>query len=248
MKRKAEPKKENLERWLLTYADLITLLLAFFVVLYATSRVDVQQFKAVAESLHRAFNTGPVDVSGSSSSLLSNSSGLLPDLAAIEAADFKRISDALTGLARKEGISESLRLRQGQDTIVISLSNNLLFDSGSADLRVEAAGVLDEVAAQLRGMPNFFRIEGHTDNVPIHTEQFPSNWELSTARATNVLRWIVDRDHIDPRRGYAAGFADTRPVASNDTPEGRALNRRADIVILYPPPAGVATSTPTAGR
>ncbi|MEA2641380.1 MAG: chemotaxis protein MotB, partial [Chloroflexota bacterium] len=120
------------------------------------------------------------------------------------------------------------------DGVLVSISGNALFDSGKADLKPAGLAVLDVLANQLRPTTNQIRIEGHTDNIAISTPLFPSNWELSAARATTVVRYLIERGGIRPQQLIAAGYGDQRPVASNDTREGRARNRRVDVVILTP--------------
>lgn len=121
-----------------------------------------------------------------------------------------------------------------RDGVVISLAGNVLFDSGRAELRPQGLDLLDDLAAKLRDMPNDIRIEGHTDNVAIATSLYPSNWELSSARATTVGRYLIEHGGIAAKRVGAVGYGEWRPVASNDSREGRAQNRRVDVVILFP--------------
>ena len=122
-----------------------------------------------------------------------------------------------------------------EENIIIRLADNLLFPSASASIREDALPLLDIVGSILEDLPNQIRVEGHTDNVPVGTERYPTNWELSSARATAVLRYLVEQTGLEAGRAFAAGFGEFRPETSNLTPEGRALNRRADIVVLYPP-------------
>jgi chemotaxis protein MotB len=136
-----------------------------------------------------------------------------------------------------------------REGIVISLAGNLLFDSGKSDLKPQGLVLLDSVAERLKTMTNEIRIEGHTDNVPIATPLYPSNWELSSARAITVGRYLSENDGISPTRLAAAGYGEFRPVAPNDTRDGRARNRRVDLVILFPQlqaqPQTVAGSRPS---
>jgi chemotaxis protein MotB len=129
--------------------------------------------------------------------------------------------------------------------VVIRVSDRLLFASASAELNPEALPLLRVVAGVLRGISSDVRVEGHTDDVPVLSERYATNWELSSARATTVLRFLVEEGDVEARRMVAAGYAEFRPLASNTTPEGRALNRRADIVLTAPPPR---TATPAAAR
>ncbi len=255
MSRKAqeEAKKENHERWIVSYADMITLLLAAFVVLYAMSNPDVTKLERVRESIEEAFSPNVLRGSfGASPIFEGGAGGLVPTLAELRSRDLVKLTDQLGEAARRLGAVSGIQIRSDEETITVSLADNLLFDSGSAELRPGSQQVLSAVAALLRDLPNQLRIEGHTDNVPVNNPEYPTNWELSAARATAVARYLIEREGIPPERISIAGFADTRPIADNSTPEGRALNRRADIVILYPSEddlqralGGRAAATPT---
>jgi chemotaxis protein MotB len=227
-------KPENHERWIVSYADMVTLLFALFVVLYATSDANPQKLQAVHNSIDQAFSIGVLQGSNGSSAVLQNGGGITPSLAEIKSNNLAALSETLSGFAQANNLEGKIQVRSDADSIIISLQDNLLFDSGSADLRPGSQDVLLQVANALQGLPNQMRIEGHTDNIPVNSPDFPTNWELSAARASRVLRFLRDQGGLTANKLFLAGFADTQPVASNDTPEGRALNRRADIVILYP--------------
>lgn len=236
MRRKNKAAKaENHERWLLTYADLITLLLVFFIVLYAGSQEDQKKFEALAQGLRSAFhNPAATSGAGGSSAVFTGSGAANAAGSQQELADFQSITAILERVASERGLGDRISLRMEPDRIVIGLTSDLLFQSGSATLRPSAGPVLDAVAEALRGKPNEIRIEGHTDNIPINTMEFNSNWELSAARATAVLRELVDNGGLPADRLFAAAYGDARPKADNATAEGRAANRRAEIVVLYP--------------
>lgn len=236
MSRKAPEaeKPENHERWIVSYADMVTLLFALFVVLYATSDANPQKLQSVRVSIEQAFSIGVLQGSNGSSAVLNQGGGLTPSLNDIRSNTFEGLNQTLSKFAAANGLEGKIQLRSDATSITISLADNLLFDPGSAELRPGSVDVLLQVADALRGLPNQIRIEGHTDNIPPNTPEYPTNWELSTARATRVLRVLVEQGGLQPAKLHAAGYADTRPLAANDTPEGRALNRRADIVILYP--------------
>jgi len=245
MSRKAKAAKaENHERWLITYADLITLLLVFFIVLYAGSQEDSKKFAILAQGLRSAFNNA-ADSGGGGTSPLFVGSGSTNAGGLQEQQDFESITAILQKVAKDRGVEDRIGLRMEPDRIVISLTSDLLFASGGASVRPGADPVLAAVAEALRGKANEIRIEGHTDNIPINTVEFNSNWELSAARATAVLRKLVDDFHLPPNHLFAAAYADTHPRASNSTAEGRAANRRAEIVVLYQPVA-IAEPTPPA--
>lgn len=227
--------KENRERWLLTYADLITLLLAFFVIMYAISNTDIVKYLNLRGSLADAFNvgvrTGEVTDSIRESGQVSQP-GAIPGITSPEVTS---VETQLESLQQGKGEFEEIVQFVGQrpEGIAIGLADALLFVSGSAELRSEGAERLALLAEALRPMPNDLRIEGHTDNISPGSERFPTNWELSTARAVAVARFL-EGTGIAPFRLSAFGFAEHRPLASNNDPATRGQNRRVEIVILNP--------------
>jgi chemotaxis protein MotB len=243
---------ENSERWLLTYADLITLLMVFFVVLYSMGRADVAKFARLQAALQRAFNTevlkGSIptslkgqDGAGDPSSILDGGSSMpQPPPGSTEGQLISTVEDlrkAINALPPPMQARAQVDVGTTMDGVVISLAGNVLFDSGKADLRPEGLKLLDTLTNRLRVMPNDLRIEGHTDDTPINTPLYPTNWELSSARATSVARYFSERGGIPPARLTAAGYGEFRPATPNTTREGRARNRRVDIVILNAPSA-----------
>ncbi len=260
-KHEAEAEKENGERWLLTYADLITLLMIFFVVLYSISKVDANKFQAIADSLSKALGGGTparIEISNSISGpkpmvsgnppAKSSSSG--PENQDKPPADASQAKNQGQGNANQENmtiegikaqldkfaadnhIQTSLVSSIEERGLVVSIRDTLLFDSGKAEITPRAHEILAMVSSVLAAAPNYIKVEGHTDNVPIQTAQFPSNWELSVLRATNVVQLLISEGHIASVRLSATGYGEYRPVATNDTDAGRARNRRVDLVIL----------------
>ncbi len=229
-RRQAPAKQENSERWLLTYADLITLLLVFFVVLYSISKADARQFTRLSGSLQRAFNNqvldgfDPTSVEGNFGNLTANS--MLED--------FVETRSQLIRQLPSHELPEGVTVFPSKDGFTIRFANNILFSSGRADLNPEAEPVLQAVGAVLHSMPNEVRIEGHTDNVPINTPLFPSNWELSASRAIAVATFFIERSGFDPAHVAAVGYGEYRPLADNSQRETRALNRRIDILVVNP--------------
>lgn len=222
------------ERWLLTYADLITLLLAFFIILYAMSKSDYHKMYDLSRALSSAFHAsqgGNKDVMPPSDpSVLKGGFSVLP-----ESAQMMQLQEQLekqiakeNGPQGMEGVNTTLTERG----LVVSLASSAFFESGEADLRPEARGVLASVAKNLIKSGRNIMIEGHTDNTPITTARYPSNWELSTARATTVVRWLIAAYHLPPDRLSASGYGEYHPLVANTTPENRSRNRRVDIVIL----------------
>ena len=233
MARLEEPEKpENHERWLITYADMITLLMVFFIVLYASSIVDSNKFQSLAASLQQAFN---VDVlQGFDLETTSADPAAAEALVAALKQDVESLRselDALRGPALSRG---DIAVEVNREGILISIYGNLLFDSGKATINYEALDVLQRVARAIATKPYPMRVEGHTDNIPIDTQVYPSNWELSTARATAVVRYLIDSG-ISPQRVQAVGYGETRPLNGNLNRDQRARNRRVDIQLIYLP-------------
>lgn len=207
-------------RWLLTYADLITLLMAFFIVMYAMSSLDVGKYRALAQSLRGA--------------LVGNSFVELP-LAGTQGAEpgsLEAVGREVAGALAEMGLEGQGAVFRTERGVVISLYGAVLFDLGKADIRPEAMPVLDRVATALSRLPNYVSVEGSTDDLPINTALFPTNWELSVRRATTVVRYFVERHGLDPRRFLAVGYGEYQPMFPNDSEANRARNRRVDIVLL----------------
>ncbi|MFP5502177.1 MAG: flagellar motor protein MotB [Candidatus Sericytochromatia bacterium] len=223
------------ERWLLTYADLITLLLAFFIIMYAMSETDAKKMEELARSLQSTFHLssgGGTDAAlpPASNDMLTGGGALLPEAKAL-----MEIQEQLEReLASQNGAeaAQSVTTSLNQRGLVISLANSAFFDSGEASLRPEARNVLKTVAGTLKSSKRFIMVEGHTDNTPINTARYPSNWELSTARATTVVRYLITDYGLPPKRLSAAGYGEYYPLVANTTFENRARNRRVDLVIL----------------
>lgn len=262
-KREPEAEKDNAERWMLTYLDLITLLMIFFVVLYSMSKVDAARFQAVAESLNKALSGGtPAKIematspagpslfqSGTPSStttvpgngtdpnntshtyLEANGENDAQGNIDAENLTIEGIKAKLDKFAADNGIQSKLVSSMEERGLVVSIQETLLFESGSADIDRRAHQILRNISTVLASAPNQIRVEGHTDNLPINTAQFPSNWELSVIRATHVLH-ILQGEGVAPSRLSAAGYGEYRPIASNDTAEGQNRNRRIDLIIL----------------
>ncbi len=144
----------------------------------------------------------------------------------------------MSRIAAEMGAEGQINVVLEKEGIAINLSGNLLFDSGRADLRPDSTKVLDRIAERVRNIPNEIRVEGHTDNIPVDTDLYPTNWELSVARATVVTRYLIEVGNIQPQRLSARGYGEYRPVTDNSTRENRALNRRVEILIMYPNGSG----------
>ena len=223
-KRYVEP--ENRDRWMVSYADFVTLLFAFFVSLYALSNVNETKYKKLSESLSAAFRPA----SQHSVQAPSEFPRIVERFTTVFSPSYRRVVEVLQGLERSEGVT----LLYDQNSITIRVAETNLFSPASDELRAEARPVLDEVASVLEGIEQDVRIEGHTDNIPINTPGFPSNWDLSTARSLTVLKYFINNHGLVPGRFSAVGYGEFSPIETNDTPDGRMKNSRVDIMILTP--------------
>lgn len=227
------------ERWLVSYADFITLLFAFFVVLFATGQSDHSKKVELEASIQSAFQEmGLFEAHTKMPPLpMANGNGeapqlnsLLKTMAAQTPDPMKEVTQRIAEAAAPEIAKGTIGIHETPNGLVVSLEEAGFFDSGAADIRTSALPVLARIAAVLPESP--LRVEGHTDNVPIHTAQFASNWELSSARASSIGRLLLKYPNIRPENLSVAGYAEFHPAASNDTAEGRARNRRVDLVLL----------------
>ena len=246
MSKKKHPEHVNHERWLVSYADFITLLFAFFVVLFASSQSDRKKQVKLAAAMQSAFTplgtfeahskTPPLTDLSSASVSNAAPAALTPPLPSTSRRETPEATEKRLTKFLAEQVSAgrirpgSITMRITPDGLIISLHEAGFFPSGSAEIRATSIPLLSMLAATLPAGP--LRVEGHTDNVPIHTAQFATNWELSTARATAIARLLLEQGSIDPPNLSAAGYAEYHPVASNATEDGRLQNRRVDIILL----------------
>jgi len=248
MSRKKNHEHVNHERWLVSYADFITLLFAFFVVMFASSQSDKAKMASLAVSMQTAFKDNAIFMAHSDKPPLDDQAPISPPAASQnnivpssseQQLEAQQLKDELQSAVANDILDDSVSIRDTSAGLIISLSEAGFFDSGSAEIRKQALPTLTKLALALVKAPNNIRVEGHTDDRPIHSAQFDSNWELSTMRATRIARFFMNAPLADPARFSAAGYAQFHPVASNDTEEGRAKNRRVDIVLL---PLGTSNS------
>lgn len=226
---------------MVTYGDMVTLILTFFVLLFSLASLDATKFQKAAESLRGALGVLP---GGPSLLETRPPDALVPapspeePLSPEEERDrrdreqLEQLEQTALALLKQAGISSEVAVERHQRGLVLRFAANVLFESGKAELKPEALRIVDSVIPLLAGIPNEVRVEGHTDNVPIQTIQFPTNWELSTARATTVIRRFVEIHGLDPRRLSAAGYGEYRPLTGNGDEAGRQLNRRVDVVLM----------------
>ncbi|TXF11832.1 flagellar motor protein MotD [Pelomicrobium methylotrophicum] len=242
-RRRRHEDHENHERWMVSYADFITLLFAFFVVMYAISSVNEGKYRVLSESLLSAFrnvvhSSDLVYVDPRPAGRIVVAPAMPRPATPAEDAERRREAERMRVIARDilKALEPLVQERQVRVTetrlgIAVEINAAVLFAPGRARLEANSERVLRAVAAVLRDDDHLVRVEGHTDDVPIATREFPSNWELSTARAASVVRVFMD-EGVEGRRLSAVGYSSYRPVASNDTPEGRSRNRRVTVMIL----------------
>ncbi len=265
--KKKHHEEEVGEAWLLPYSDLMTLLLAIFIVLFAASQMDEGKTEALAEAFRQNIvesggggmlsndgesiinlypgapitepSTGDGDSEGVGEGTMDGTSNIEGAREALyellgqqEVNNLEDVQAQLEELFQQENMDTSISSRIDERGLVISLDNAILFDSGSAQIKHENEDTLLKIASTVSELDNYIRIEGHTDNRPINTAVYPSNWELSAARATSVVKLFRDSGGISPEKMVAVGYAEFKPVADNATAEGRAKNRRIDIIVL----------------
>lgn len=240
-RKKKHEEHVNHERWLVSYADFITLLFAFFVTMYASSRVDGTKMGYVVDSIQKAFGAIPLsEVSGGGNSVMPNvTSTSRPGVVSVSSggAEKENVQKAAEEVKKaletdKSSTNQAVTVATNERGLVISIADKVFFDPGQATIREEVKPALDSIAKALLKVHNHIRIEGHTDNVPINTPQFPSNWELSTSRATAIIRHFLTKYPFDPKKLSAAGYGEYRPLVPNNAYSERIKNRRVDIVIL----------------
>jgi chemotaxis protein MotB len=266
--RRKKHKGGNHERWLVSYADFVTMIFALFVVLFSSARKDVSRQADMATAIAAAFSElGLFSPHTTTPPLTPQMSASAQSVAVVahnaESSDFIGSAQQRTDLLElkkhletelaPEIRQQTVALRLSKDGLVISLLEAGFFDSGSSMYKTSSAPIIARIASRLKLLPNELRVEGHTDDLPIHSSLFASNWELSTARATTIARLLIEQYQFDPTKLSAAGYAQYRPFTSNSDESGRAQNRRVDIVVLprvmnglVKPLPGVAQSTKAA--
>jgi chemotaxis protein MotB len=222
-------------RWLLTYADMITLLLALFIILFAISTISKVKLQRLATDISAGFSSIDAINNPPNGGTTGSEQGQTQEANMASATQMKASLDKYIAKQKLQA-KVSTRLDK-QGLIITLLSDKTYYDSGSAELRPETKQLLDAVAHQLRSAKNDVRVDGYTDNVPIATSIYPTNWELSAARASGVTRYLVEHDQLSPARISLAGYGEFHPKYPNDTDSHRQQNRRVDIVILTGAPS-----------
>ena len=238
-KRKKEEEEHVSEAWLLPYADLLTLLLALFIVLFASSEVDARKFDQISDSFNSVFTGGSgINESGSSVEELNAEDNIdeSPPTAIEEAEDqneLAELQERVEGFIDERGLEGQFTTRLSDDGLLLSIKDNILFNVGEAEIREEALETAGDMSELLvLNPPRNIIISGHTDDTPIANADFSTNWELSVMRAVHFMEIVLENPDLDPRDFSAKGFGEFEPVASNDTAEGRAQNRRVEVLIL----------------
>lgn len=258
-RKRKRPEDKGAPKWLVTYSDMVTLVLVFFILLFSMSQIDITKFetitrsfqsRAVLDFLPSAVPSEDItadDVEGQGGDDLGSTDdgdggddddidldGVLDQLEEWEkkADALARLMENVEDFLASEGLGDVISANRTEEGVHLVLQDSILFDSGEAIILESGIPFLDEVGRLLHGINNTVRVEGHTDSRPISTYRYPSNWELSGARAGGVVRHFIEEQDLNPERFLIAGYGDTRPVAENDTPENMSKNRRVEIVIL----------------
>ncbi len=229
------------ESWLVPYADILTLLLALFIVLFASADANKTKFTQMAQSLSAAFSGSP--------SVFDNNTAISPEINSSkpdqskdesvkeqahlrETVQLLEVKKEIDKYINKNNLAGDLTTALTEDGLMIRIKDSALFPSGSADLRPDSQRFGTEIAKMLTTLPQQIVVSGHTDNVPINTREFPSNWELSSKRAVNFMKFLLAQGNLQPGRFSAIGYGEYRSMAANDVEEGRAKNRRVEVLIM----------------
>ncbi|WP_406686437.1 flagellar motor protein MotS [Rossellomorea vietnamensis] len=237
MKRRRRPASQSpgAPKWMVTFSDLITLILVFFILLFSMSQIDIVKFRTIADSFQQRQilefypSVIPFDNPSAEPKVESGESkGREAEQ------DLNSLLSNIQSYLKENELTDVVVATRSERGVVLVLQEQALFASGEATVLPDAYPFLDKVGGLLSEIPNFVKVEGHTDNRPINTYRFPSNWELSSARASSVVRYLITTEDLDPKRFIAVGYGDTRPVAPNDKVENLQKNRRVEVIITDP--------------
>lgn len=247
-KRKRDIEEEHMdETWLVPYSDILTLLLALFIILFAAGQIDQKKYERIMAGFTSAFTGGTfvfdsssdmdIDISDSNAgmvdSIVTNEEPTVFSPEEQEELDMGNMKEKIDQYIKDNNLSAVLETTITEEMLMITIRDYALFDSGSAMVKEEAQKLATIIADILSEYPNYnVEIAGHTDNLPINTPQFPSNWDLSTQRSLNFMKYLLKSGDFDHSRFRVIGYGEYQPIASNDTPEGRAKNRRVEVNIL----------------
>lgn len=240
MRKKKPQEHVNTERYMLTYSDMITLLMMFFIVMYASSNVDAVKYQEISDSFKIAFSGGQTIV-GSGDSMDAQKTNRTTkqdnvnekvDEVQDEASELQQVKQTIDKYITQNNMGGSVSTEIEERGLVVSIRDTLFFDSGKTDVKPELQKKIVEIGNILNSIDNYIRIEGHTDNIPISNYKYMDNLDLSTARANAVLRVLQNQAHVNAKRLTSMGYGEQRPVSDNNTEAGRAKNRRVDIVVI----------------
>ncbi len=243
-KKKKHEEHENHERWLVSYADFITLLFAFFVILYATSQKDLAKQQEVQKSIAKAFD--PMvefgGLIGKFIDLNDNQAIIPPPIPVVpQEGSIQEVQNAIERVLESEmgekEFHDLVEVRHDRVGVRVALQASGFFDSGSTLIREESLAALTKIGKVLKATGRDLIVEGHTDNQPISSSKYASNWELSAVRATTIVRYLISRHEIPAAKLAAIAYSDQRPLGPNDTPENRSKNRRIEVLIVMNPQA-----------
>jgi chemotaxis protein MotB len=243
MSRKKPEKKSISQEWLTTYSDMMTLVLTFFVLLYSYSLVDISKFQKLAQSLSIAFggttgmvtnggNIGPVPGEDNPGAEDENNNSKIDNVDSDKKSENEKMYEEVMKFIEEHNLTAEVTIREDTRGVLIELQESILFDSGKAEIKKESIGILSTISELLCTFDNNVLIEGHTDNRPISSGYYESNWELSADRAAKVLRYFTETRGMDGARFQVVGCGEYSPINTNDTAEGRQANRRVNILIL----------------
>lgn len=233
-RKSSEPQSSGAPAWMATYSDMVTLLLTFFILLFSISNVDAKKFENANNSLQSILG------GKSSSGILNEESAIIPPLqsgedhADLSSIDEKtqKMYDQVKGYVEKQGLENAVSVSANRDGVFVDIKELILFEPGEVLIKPEGKQILDHLEGLFLQFDNKIVVEGHTDNVPTGTAEYPTNWELSADRAVNVLRYLSEVKNIPGNRLAAIGYGEFRPIAGNDTSSNRALNRRVNLLII----------------
>ena len=226
-RKRRKPDDINPNSWMDTYADTITLLLTFFILLYSFSTTDNEKLKLIAAALKGQITGIPMKLED------------VPDIedeekeqGIGEKSPYQILLEDIQEIIDKNGLTDTVKIREEDAGVVLQLSESILLDLGKADLKADSTPVLEVISGLIPAIENEIMVQGHTDNIPISSGTYKSNWELSTSRAVNVVKYFIETKGFDPTRFSATGYGEYRPLVDNATEENRAINRRVDILIV----------------
>lgn len=236
LRRRKQVPEKGAPKWMVTFSDLMTLILVFFVMLFSMSEIDNQRFRAMADSFNQrqVFDFMPSMIEFEHPDRDVNEAEFTESFEMAEEIKMDELLKEVDEFISNNELSEHISVTRDDRGVVLVLQERLTFESGEARLLDEAKPFLEKVGTLIEAIPNMIKVEGHTDNRPISTVRYPSNWELSGARASSVIRFLIDNNEVDPNRFMATGYGDTRPVVPNTTNENLQVNRRVVIIISDP--------------